>query len=466
MSRPRFPFRSLFLLAALLLLAAVFSPSLVAQDGCELTREDPYGLSCLVDFISAPNPPQSIARFSEQLSVRVVGKGVLQDPPEVDDFMGADTARGDTDPKERDPEDVPPEEQVYNVFNTGNLWEYEVTMGPQMLDAIHARRDAAGETQATEPVDDPESLEMLLRLYLPMAAGGNSSANARMGWSNGNDSRIIRTPTTLWPWRTISQFHSVGGNNSNCTGTLIGPRHLITAAHCINRMGTNVWYTFGVAPGRNGVSTMPYGDSTIDPNPSPGDPVRWYWTHSAWRNNCENANTATTAEKLECTKYDIGLIVIPDRLGEQTGWMGYVARPAGALNVEDNLNRGYPKCDTDGDPEPDGELDDEPANCQVARLYGHTGICSMGDYLEPLSNGWNRIIRNSCDISPGHSGSAVYHYWDPPQIPGNDSYAVVAMVEVWQHCVQCGPSDDYPSRARRITPGVLDVISWLRETFP
>ncbi|MFN2178761.1 MAG: trypsin-like serine protease, partial [Candidatus Promineifilaceae bacterium] len=390
-------------------------------------------------------------------SVRVVGKGVLQDPPEVDDFMGADTARGDTDPKERDPEDVPPEEQVYNVFNTGNLWEYEVTMGPQMLDAIHARRDAAGETQATEPVDDPESLEMLLRLYLPMAAGGNSSANARMGWSNGNDSRIIRTPTTLWPWRTISQFHSVGGNNSNCTGTLIGPRHLITAAHCINRMGTNVWYTFGVAPGRNGVSTMPYGDSTIDPNPSPGDPVRWYWTHSAWRNNCENANTATTAEKLECTKYDIGLIVIPDRLGEQTGWMGYVARPASALNVEDNLNRGYPKC---------ANFSDQPANCQTARLYGHTGICSMGQYLEPLSNGWNRIIRNSCDISAGHSGSAVYHYWDPPQIPGNASYAVVAMVEVWHDCGQCGLFDFYPARARRITPGVLDVISWLRETFP
>jgi V8-like Glu-specific endopeptidase len=457
MTRSRFPFRSFLLLTAVLLPVLLIAPSLVAQDDC--MSQDKYGLACLVEFMSDDNHREGeVARFSDQLSVRVLGKGELVDPPEEDEFMGDDPneEEGDRDPLERPADTVPSMEQVYHVFNTGNLWEYEVTMGPQMLGAIHKERDAAGETQATEPVEDPESLELLMRLFLPMTVS-QSSPLALNGWSNGHDSRIIRTPTTLWPWRTISQFHSVGGNNSNCSGTLIGPRHLITAAHCINRMGTNVWYTFGVAPGRNGVSTMPYGDSTIDPNPSPGDPVRWYWTHASWRNNCPDATTASTAEKLACTKYDIGLIVIPDRLGDMTGWMGYVARPASALNVEDNYNRGYPKC---------ASFSDQPANCQTARLYGHTGICSMGDYLEPLSNGWNRIIRNSCDISAGHSGSAVYHYWDPPQVPGNAAYPVVAMVEVWHHCGVCGPDDDYPARARRITPGVLDVISWLRETFP
>lgn len=455
MTRSGFPFRSVLLVTAVVLAVLLFAPSLVAQDGCE--TKDEYGLACLVEFMSDSNHREGeVARFSKHLSVRVLGKGQLVDPPEEDAFMGDDPDEGEQDPVERPADTVPSEEQVYNVFNTGNMWEYEVRMGPEMLDAIHEKRDAAGETQATEGVDDPDSVELLQRLFLPMTIGGSSAA-ALTGWSNGNDSRIIRSPTTLWPWRTISQFHSVGGDNSNCTGTLIGPRHLITAAHCINRMGTNVWYTFGVAPGRNGVGLMPYGDSTIDPNPSPGDPVRWYWTHSAWRNNCPDATTASTSEKLACTKYDIAMIVIPDRLGDMTGWMGYVARPASALNVEDNYNRGYPKC---------ADFSDQPANCQTARLYGHTGICSMGAYLEPLSNGWNRIIRNSCDISAGHSGSAVYHYWDPPQVPGNASYAVVAMVEVWHHCGVCGPDDDFPARARRITPGVLDVISWLRQTFP
>lgn len=464
MGRLRFSFRPLTLVVLLFALTTLLSSTLVAQDDC--ATQDPYGLACLVEFMSAPDPPQSFARFSDHLSVQVIGKGDLGEPPDEDGFMGEDTAAGNPNPTERPAEEVPAEQQVYRVFNTGNLWEYEVTMGAQMLDAIHNRREAAGDTQATESVRDPESLELLLRLFLSMAINEPAAARAGLGWSNGDDSRIIRTPTTQWPWRAVSQFHSVGGDNSNCTGTLIGPRYLITAAHCINKMGTNTWYTFGVAPGRDGAGTLPYGDSVIDPNPDPGDPVRWYWTQAEWRTQCPNADTATTSEKLACSKWDIGLIVIPDRLGEQTGWMGYVARGAGALNVEDNLNRGYPKCDTDNDPEPDGELDDEPANCQVARLYGHTGLCAMGDYLEPLSNGWNRIIRNSCDISPGHSGSAVYHYWDPPQIPGNAEFPVVAMVEVWQHCNQCDEDDNYPIRARRITPGVLDVISWLRETFP
>lgn len=454
----------LLFFAALLTLASSFTPVSMAQDDC--ATQDPYGLACLVEFMSLPTPPQSTARFSDQLSVMVIGKGQLANYPEDDGFAGEDGAVGDPEPMERPPDTVPSEQQRYRVFNTGDLWEYEVTMGPQMLDAIHSRREAAGETVATDSVRDPEALELLLRLFLPMTANQTAAGREQLGWSNGTDSRIVRTPTSLWPWRAISQFHSVGGDNSNCTGTLIGPRHLITAAHCINRMGTNTWYTFGIAPGRNGAGSLPYGDSIIDPDPDPGDPVRWYWTPADWRTSCPNADTATTAEKLTCTKYDIGLIVIPDRLGNQTGWMGYVARPAGALNVEDNLNRGYPKCDTDGDPEPDGELDDQPANCQVARLYGHTGLCAMGDYLEPLSNGWNRIIRNSCDISPGHSGSAVYHYWDPPQVPGSAQFPVVAMVEVWQHCNQCDEDDDYPIRARRITPGVLDVISWLRETYP
>jgi V8-like Glu-specific endopeptidase len=465
MHRAGFPIRSLILIAVLLGLTAALSSSLVAQDEC--ATQDDYGLACLVEFMSEPNPPQSIMIFSDQLSVMVIGKGELGEMPDEDGFVGEDPATGDPEPEERPVDEVPPEEMRYRVFNTGNLWEYEVTMGPEMLDAIHKTRDAAGETQATDSVDDPEALELLLRLFLPMTVDDSPAARAGdggLGWSNGDDSRIIRTPTTLWPWRAISQFSSTGGDNSNCSGTLIGPRHLITAAHCINAIGTNTWFTFDVAPGRDGVDILPYGESTIDPNPDPGDPVRWYWTPEEWRENCPS--NGTTAEKLACTKYDIGLIVIPDRLGDLTGWMGYVARPASALNVEDNLNRGYPKCDTDSDPEPDGELDDEPANCQVARLYGHTGLCAMGDYLEPLSNGWNRIIRNSCDISPGHSGSAVYHYWDPPQVAGNATFPVVAMVEVWHHCTTCSEDDDFPTRARRITPGVLDVISWLRETFP
>ena len=134
-SRPAFPFRPLLLIVLVLAMMVAAAPALRAQDEC--ARKDPYGLACLVEFISAPNPPQSVMRFSDQLSVRVVGKGELADPPRTDDFMGRDTAEGDPQPTERPPDRVPSEVQVYHVFNTGNLWEYEVTMGAKMLADQH-----------------------------------------------------------------------------------------------------------------------------------------------------------------------------------------------------------------------------------------------------------------------------------------------------------------------------------------
>jgi V8-like Glu-specific endopeptidase len=457
MSRIKIHLGLLLVVSALLILAAMIPDRSSAQQGdCE--EEDPYGLACLFEFISAPEPPSERAQFSDQLAVVVVGRGDLVDMPDDLLNMGEGRDPGDEDPQEPPVEMTEVISQTWRVFNTGNLWEYEVIMGAKMLGEIHKEREDAGETLASDSVDDPDQLELLLSLFLPMTTSEEPATRAADGWSFGIDSRIVRTPTTSYPWRTIAQFSGTNSNQSTCTGTLIGPRHLITAAHCINSMGTNTWFTFGVAPGRDGINTLPYGESVISPNPQPGDPVRWYWTPAAWRNPAFCPSNATTAQALECTRFDIGLIVIPDRLGDQTGWMGYVARPAGALNNVAHYNRGYPSCNVN--------FPERPANCQMARLYGHIGSCAMGSYHHPLSNGWNRTIRNSCDLSRGHSGSAVYHYWDPPQVPGNQTFPVVAMVEVWQHCTTCGSLDFFPNRARRITPDMLTVISWLRQTFP
>ncbi len=410
---------------------------------CELTDEDPYGLRCLVEFISAEEPPAPRAKLSDQLFIAVVGEGDLIDEAPEQYQLEGEEEPGEENPDE--PMDIDPESVQMNVFNSGNQIEYMVVMGPEMLKAIHDQQVEAGETSGTEGVEDPRAVESFYQMFVPFTAqtGGSSAGSSAetQGWSNGIDTREIKSPTTLWPWRTISQFSYGGGQDSGCSGTLIGPRHLVTAAHCINKQGTNQWYNFDVTPARNGAS-KPYGDTDM------AHGTRWYFTPSQWR-SCQGSY-------FNCEHWDWGLIVIPESLGYQTGWMGYVARPGNDLKSVTNWNRGYPACNTD--------KPNAPANCQSGRLYGDKNPCAIGSFHNKFTSGWHANIKVSCDLSGGHSGSPVYHYFYDANI--GQTVPVVSMVVIYENCYTCGLFDFYPNGARRLTPHNLQTISWLRQTFP
>ena len=395
----------------------------------------------LTAFMEADPPPSEPLRIVDRdgsllMAVETIGRGRLVDQPAQDpEFTNIrDEPNEEMDPPERDLSDIRFGNQSLRVLNSGTGYEFRLILAGKFSQDIYDTHAKEGLDSARTTDDEPVDRD-------PTASDEPSAE----GWSNDIDSRGIRTPTTAWPWRTISNF---GG----CTGTLIGPRHVITAAHCINKKGTNQWYTFTVTPGMNGVGTAPYGSSTISASPKPGDPFRWYFTPEPWRDCSAGEN---------CGQWDWGMIIIPDRLGDKTGWMGYVARPASQLNTVAHWNRGYPIC-----PAACGasNIDNSPTGCQTARLYGQPFSGSLGSYFNTGPDGWNRNISTNCDMSQGHSGSALYHYFFDSKL--NKTVPVVAMVAIQETCCICSANTNFPNINRRITPGDLGIISFFRQWKP
>jgi V8-like Glu-specific endopeptidase len=183
----------------------------------------------------------------------------------------------------------------------------------------------------------------------------------------GADDRKVRLNTTAYPWRAFGALLPIGGPAPVCSGVMVGPRHVLTAGHCVYEDGT--WRARRFAPGLRGVGNTPNGIKK----------VVWYYTNTDW------------LEK-EDRRFDFALLVLEDRPDTAgLGWLGWTTTG----HSGSAWNFGYPGASRSCADSPLGP----PWNCG-GYLYGMSGDVSP----------WAYRLSYKHDTQPGQSGSPLYKY--------------------------------------------------------
>ncbi len=390
---------------------------------------------------------------STALRITFVGKGATTKKPQAE------------------PTPEPPDERratplrAFRAFNpvTGNEFRVELSAGAQtkIVAAAERLKLGVGNPGPAGSPESPERIERTRPAEAPKGQRGFTTAALRdwplqparpmlASWSNNSDDRnrlsVVGTPTTTWPWRTIADM---GG----CTGTLIGPRHLVTAGHCIWNRTNKVWYSgFVVTPGLAG-NQFAYGQVTF---PSAG--FNWYFTPEQYREDNPAGGVG---------QYDFGILVLPQSLGNATGWMGWWHGTNSFLQSTNIFNRGFPTCNGSANGTPRTDDPGDPGSnvvCIENHLYGDPKTCSLGNFTKIDPSGWARRVAHSCDASAAQSGSPLYLYVD--------GVPAVTAVHTNSSCGKtaadpaCTAADARPLTATRITREYSSWISYFRTWKP
>ncbi|BDA51220.1 probable glutamyl endopeptidase [Coccomyxa sp. Obi] len=263
---------------------------------------------------------------------------------------------------------------------------------PELVAALSAVQFPAhqGQQQAPQQAQRTAALQSNRRLAQAAIPNNVGIASTDLGCDgcSGYDNRVQVTNTVQFPFSAVGELTGQLGTSNRgleCTGTLIGPKHVVTAAHCVYDINDSHQYVASInfAPGQNG-NAQPYGQ------------LEWSSVRVLSQFTSQASYTPTAMD------YDFALITLKDS-GASAGYMGMDYGNGGTVTL--NLTTaGYP-----GEKPPGTMWESLCANINID-YTGNQGVFNEIDQCQ--GNRCANILQHTCLSSNGQSGSSM---WDNSQ---------------------------------------------------
>lgn len=177
---------------------------------------------------------------------------------------------------------------------------------------------------------------------------------------------------TSYPWSAIGRCKS---NMGPFSGTMVGPRHLLTCNHAID------W----TPPSGYAADWLTFTPSYFDGNAPFGSTYAnyVYWIKKDNNNGIKDGDEG---------QYDYVVLVLKDRIGDRTGWLGTRRYTDKWDSLAVWWHAGYPADLT-----------------SMERPTFQSSFAMDGDDVQDDAH---QVIRHKADVFPGQSGGPMFGFWD------------------------------------------------------